>query len=1083
VKHPDYWAFLSYSHQDNLETRKDGTRGCIRWAEWLHEALEQYRVPKEFRDRTTATGEKMPERFFPVFQDEKELPINADLGDSIRKALERAPFLIVICSPRSAISRYVNEEVRYFKELGRQNRIMTLMIDGEPNASVGNKAGYTAADECFCPALRFSLDENEEIDTTRSDAQEPIAGDVRIKDSASVREAKQRDLSSHQPMLEYMKLKLLAGLMGIGFDDLAQRDKIRALQEARTKARRARRIATIVGGLALLAIVSAFFAFQQKKNAERETKRALAAEQTAEEKTAEVVRNLSRADFIAADEAIKAGLNQQALARLARAVRGDPHNSAAGRRLLFLLLQQPWFVPAPPGKVITGLSPSPPDPAAAAQRASARAMAEKQLGTDRKGDIVAVSDSGGAAAIVRDTRKVEWLDNPPAPESRSRVDVGFAIQALAFSPDEERLVAVGGFQDEYGHHGDIAVLRKDESRTEPRSLDRGPIPAVEFSPDDRLFVSAGSWWDSDAHLLGTFFPGDEAKIAFSADGRTVTMGDSHSVQLGRQPISKSLGEDPADGSTVLVRDIVSPDATYSISLADKDRGTLTNQKNGHQIKLPESTGSRRFLFTPDSRRIVATDSDLGSGLIWEAATAQIIGRFPATKESWAIATSNQLVLTATEKKTVLWDLAKGSPAGAPIDAGWIVGAAFHPDGERLLLILQDKSARLWDIAKATWISETIVLPDTGSKATFAPDGSCFATSSVDGGAGFGDFQLWDTETMRPLSTPIAGREIFGEREAPLGPFRFTPSWQLLFSAGPPEGTEQIAQYLALDVPQSNAPAPGWLADLAEAVAGLRLTTGGVFVRIEPATLWQTVAAVRATTMRGDDTWSATIRWWLDESVERTISPRSAVKVSEYVKRRLASTEIHDLVVAGRAAPDNENVFARLAAVAAKNEFTQAVALSAGRRARWLRATSTKAIPPAQPAPPAPTPDAAETEFARGEALRKAGDKENEREALACYQRAVELGHVAALHRIGVLYARGLGGGKPDDKKALEWYRKAAEKNFAEAQYDLGVRYIRGLGLDRPDEAAGLELCRKAAAQGWQDAIDMLRDREKAARHK
>jgi hypothetical protein len=32
-----YWAFLSYSHQDNLETRADESRGHIRWAEWLHD--------------------------------------------------------------------------------------------------------------------------------------------------------------------------------------------------------------------------------------------------------------------------------------------------------------------------------------------------------------------------------------------------------------------------------------------------------------------------------------------------------------------------------------------------------------------------------------------------------------------------------------------------------------------------------------------------------------------------------------------------------------------------------------------------------------------------------------------------------------------------------------------------------------------------------------------------------------------------------------------------------------------------------------------------------------------------------------
>ena len=72
-------------------------------------------MPAEFRDRFLTAGEPMPDRFFPVFQDEKELPINADLGESIRKALERARFLIVICSPRSAVSRYVNEEVRYSK--------------------------------------------------------------------------------------------------------------------------------------------------------------------------------------------------------------------------------------------------------------------------------------------------------------------------------------------------------------------------------------------------------------------------------------------------------------------------------------------------------------------------------------------------------------------------------------------------------------------------------------------------------------------------------------------------------------------------------------------------------------------------------------------------------------------------------------------------------------------------------------------------------------------------------------------------------------------------------------------------------
>src|ERR1051326_86228 len=269
-----YWAFLSYSHQDNLAPRIDGSVGHIRWAEWLHEGLETYRVPAEFRSRQARPGEEMPERVFPVFQDENELPINADLAESIRTALRQSRFLIVICSPRSATSLYVNEEVIYFKELGRGSWMMTFIIDGEPNASFPNKAGFSEKDECFCPALRHPLNANHEVDTTHRAAQEPIAGDVRIKDSASTREAMKRDLSTHRPVMEYMKLKLIAGLMGVGFDELAQRDKERQIVEERARARRLRELAGAFAILTLIATVAGLIAYKKKNQAQANLKAA-----------------------------------------------------------------------------------------------------------------------------------------------------------------------------------------------------------------------------------------------------------------------------------------------------------------------------------------------------------------------------------------------------------------------------------------------------------------------------------------------------------------------------------------------------------------------------------------------------------------------------------------------------------------------------------------------------------------------------------------------------------------------------------------------------------------------------------------
>src|SRR5712692_7263851 len=117
-----YWAFISYSHQDKA------------WGDWLHKALETYRVPKRLVGRASRDG-TVPKRLFPIFRDREELPTSSDLGANINDGLRQSRYMIVICSPKSAVSRWVNEEVKTFKALGREDRILCLIVDGEPNAS------------------------------------------------------------------------------------------------------------------------------------------------------------------------------------------------------------------------------------------------------------------------------------------------------------------------------------------------------------------------------------------------------------------------------------------------------------------------------------------------------------------------------------------------------------------------------------------------------------------------------------------------------------------------------------------------------------------------------------------------------------------------------------------------------------------------------------------------------------------------------------------------------------------------------------------------------------------------------------
>jgi WD40 repeat protein len=187
-----YWAFISYSHQDRA------------WGDWLHKTLETYRVPGRLIGRSSRDGQ-VPARLFPVFRDRDELPSSANLGDVLNESLRQSRYQIVICSPRSAASRWVNEEIKYFKSLGREDRVLCLIVDGEPN--VFDLPGRDI-EECFAPALRYRVDTQGQITDIPA---EPIAADAR----------------EHADGKRGAKLKLLSGLLGVGLDELVQRERQR----------------------------------------------------------------------------------------------------------------------------------------------------------------------------------------------------------------------------------------------------------------------------------------------------------------------------------------------------------------------------------------------------------------------------------------------------------------------------------------------------------------------------------------------------------------------------------------------------------------------------------------------------------------------------------------------------------------------------------------------------------------------------------------------------------------------------------------------------------------------------------------
>lgn len=184
-----YWAFLSYAHEDSES------------AEWLHRALEEFRVPPSLVGKLTDQG-PVPARLTPMFRDRHELSAASDLGEEIEEALAGSRHLIVLCSPAAATSHWTNEEVDCFKRLHPEGCVLAAIVAGEPFAS--DMPGRER-EECFPPALRQRYDRRGRPTDKRA---EPIAADLR-----DGRDGRRLGL-----------LKIVAGMLGVRLDDLVQRE-------------------------------------------------------------------------------------------------------------------------------------------------------------------------------------------------------------------------------------------------------------------------------------------------------------------------------------------------------------------------------------------------------------------------------------------------------------------------------------------------------------------------------------------------------------------------------------------------------------------------------------------------------------------------------------------------------------------------------------------------------------------------------------------------------------------------------------------------------------------------------------------
>ncbi len=707
-----YWAFISYSHRD------------ARWAKWLHRRLESYRLPTKLVQHGSH-GASIPPKLSPIFRDQDELPTSSDLGTVIASNLAASRHLIVVCSPDAARSRWVNEEILAFKRLGRSDRIHLLIVEGEPNVSANSDA---MGEECFPSSVTQHIDNHGMLSEKQI---EPLAADARAgKDSR------------HDAML-----RLVSGMLGVGFDELKRRD----LQ------RRQRRlvgitIATMSLAVAMIGLTVAAVVGQREANIQRS--KALT----------RLARNYWSHAVAQRDSYHDLTKASHYFARAANEFRESPSNAENARLAAAALLDD--------NQLEHILTHSAPVVGARLNGDETRLLTWCEDGSVALWGFTPVS----RLLLMKHDR---WVD-----------DATFGVGEMTILT-QGRDGAVRLWDAETGkmlvdlrHPGEVqgAVLSQDQTQVltwatnETAALlwdvDTGdvtrrfphetqPLGAV-FSKDDARVLTWGYdgtvrlWNTADAvslHVLKRSSPCSHA--TFSRDDSKILLACGKAVLLWY----------PVQGRTVSIAEfgrrvnhaVFDSEERRVLSWSEDGTVQVWASRQGHIATFRHGASVSGALFAADERRVLSWGRD-GTVRLWDIETQEALVRLNhgGQVNGAGFAHKDRRILSWGDDGTVqLWDVAAANPVLQCRHSSPVFGAMFGRDQRRLFTWGFDGTLRIWDLNPLFGFKD-FKHKDLVWSAQFNRDASRLLTASADGTA-----HLWDVATGRTLQEFTHQHAVYG----------------------------------------------------------------------------------------------------------------------------------------------------------------------------------------------------------------------------------------------------------------------------------------------------------------------------------